>query len=112
MGTLLREDCTITANGQTTVPKSVRQALGVDYGGRIAFFVDDEHRVYVEKVMEEASDPVVDRFLAFLAQDMRKHPGTSIAALPASLRDRIAALVGDMDVDLDAEIDGDVALQP
>jgi len=84
--------------------------LGVDYGGRIAFFVDDQRRVYVEKATEEASDPVVDRFLEFLAQDMSKNPGTSIAALPASLRGRAAALVGNMDVDLDAEIDGDVAL--
>lgn len=110
MGVMLKEESTITAKGQTTVPKSVRQALGVDYGGRITFVVDDQRRVYVERAAEEASDPVVDRFLEFLAQDMRKHPGTSVAALPASLRDRVAALVGDMDVDLDAGIDGDVAL--
>ncbi|WP_244489282.1 type II toxin-antitoxin system PrlF family antitoxin [Aureimonas altamirensis] len=110
MGALLREESTITAKGQTTVPKSVRQALNVDYGGRIAFLVDEQRRIYVEKVTEEASDPVVDRFLEFLAQDMITHPGTSVAALPASLRDRVAALVGDMEVDLDAEIDGDVAL--
>ena len=37
MPALLEEISTITAKGQTTVPKSVRQALGVDYGGRIAF---------------------------------------------------------------------------
>ncbi|MFN4271154.1 MAG: type II toxin-antitoxin system PrlF family antitoxin [Thermosynechococcus sp.] len=110
MGVMLKEESTITAKGQTTVPKSVRQALGVDYGGRITFVVDDQRRVYVERAAEEASDPVVDRFLEFLAQDMRKHPGTSGAARPASLRDRVAALVGDMDVDLDAGIDGDVAL--
>lgn len=110
MGALLKEESTITAKGQTTVPKSVRQALGVDYGGRIAFFVDDQRRVYVEKAAEDASDPVVDRFLEFLARDMSKHPGTSVVALPASLRDRVAALVGDMDVDLDAEIEGNVAL--
>ena len=110
MGALLKEESTITAKGQTTVPKSVRQALGVDYGGRITFVVDDQRRVYVERVAEEASDPVVDCFLEFLAQDMSKRPGTSVAALPASLRDRVAALVGDMDVDLDAGIDGDVAL--
>jgi len=110
MGALLKEESTITAKGQTTVPKSIRQALGVDYGGRIAFFVDDQHRVYVEKAAEDASDPVVDRFLEFLARDMSKNPGTSVVALPASLRDRVAALVGDMDVDLDAGIDGDVAL--
>lgn len=110
MGALLKEESTITAKGQTTVPKSIRQALGVDYGGRIAFFVDDQHRVYVEKAAEDASDPVVDRFLEFLARDMSKNPGTSVVALPASLRDRVAALVGEMDVDLDAGIDGDVAL--
>lgn len=110
MVALLKEESTITAKGQTTVPKVVRQALGVDYGGRIAFFVDDQHRVYVEKATAEASDPVVDGFLEFLARDMTKHPGSSVVALPATLRDRIVALVGNIDVDLDEEIDGNVAL--
>lgn len=110
MVALLKEESTITAKGQTTVPKAVRQALGVDYGGRIAFFVDDQHRVYIEKAAEEASDPVVDRFLEFLAQDMANHPGKSIIPLPASLLDRVNALVRNMDVDLDAEIEGDVAI--
>ncbi len=110
MAALLKEESTITAKGQTTVPKAVRQALGVDYGGRLVFCVDDAHRVYVEKVQEEVSDPIVDRFLSFLAQDMIKHPDTSIIALPATLRERMATLVGDVDVDLDAEIDGVVAL--
>lgn len=110
MAALLKEESTITAKGQTTIPKAVRQVLGVDYGGRIAFRIDDQHRVYVERVTEETSDPVVDGFLAFLARDMAAHPGTSIVALPAALRDRIAALTEGMDVDLDAEIDGDVSL--
>jgi antitoxin PrlF len=110
MAALLKEESTITAKGQTTVPKAVRQALGVDYGGRIAFLVDDQHRVYVEKAAEEAGDPVVDRFLEFLAQDMTKHPGTSVIPLSSALRDRIVALTGNMDVDLDADIDGDVAV--
>ena len=110
MAALLKEVSTITAKGQTTVPKAVRQALGVDYGGRIAFFVDDAHRVYVEKATAEVSDPVVDSFIEFLAHDMAKHPGTSIAPLPTTLRYRMAALVGDMDVGLDADIDGDVVL--
>lgn len=110
MAAFLKEESTITAKGQTTVPKAVRQALDVDYGGRIAFFVDDARRVYVEKATEEVSDPVVDRFLTFLAHDMMKHPGSSVVPMPATLRDRMAALVGDIDVDLDSEIDGAVAL--
>ncbi len=110
MAALLKEESTITAKGQTTVPKAVRQALGVDYGGRIAFVVDDARRVYVERAEEEMRDPVVDSFLTFLAHDMTKHPGTSVVPLSATLRDRMAALVGDIDVDLDADIDGAVAL--
>ena len=32
--------CTITAKGQTTVPKAIRQALGVGFGDHIAFRVE------------------------------------------------------------------------
>lgn len=111
MGTLLREESTITAKGQTTVPKSVRQTLGVDYGGRIAFFVDEQRRVYVQKAEpEETADPVIDRFLEFLAQDMSKHPGKSVVPFPQSLLDRAVALTAGMTVDLDAEIEGDVSI--
>ena len=42
MAISLEEISTITAKGQTTqatIPKAVRQALGVDYGGHIAFRV-------------------------------------------------------------------------
>ena len=28
---------TITSKGQITLPKPIRQALGVDYGGKVAF---------------------------------------------------------------------------
>ncbi|ARW49253.1 type II toxin-antitoxin system PrlF family antitoxin [Acetobacter pasteurianus] len=107
---LLKAESTITAKGQTTIPKSVRKALGVDYGGRIAFVVDDQRRVHVEKATEETSDPVVERFLEFLEKGMLDHSRSRLVNLPASLPDRVAALVGNMDVDLDDEIEGDVAL--
>lgn len=111
MAALLKEESTITTKGQTTVPKAVRQALGVDYGGRIAYVVDEQRRVYLEKApAEDVDDPVIERFLAFLAGDMDRHPGQSIAAFPTALRARIAALTDSMDIDLDAEIDGEVAL--
>jgi antitoxin PrlF len=111
MGALLKEESTITAKGQTTVPKSVRQALGVDYGGRIAFVVDDQRRVYVQKAdAEETEDPVIKGFLAFLAQDMARHPEKSVVSFPKALLDRAAALTDGMVVDLDAEIEGDVSI--
>ena len=64
MAALLKEESTITAKGQTTVPKAVRQALGVDYGGRLAFVVDEQRRVYVEKADEEASEFTLEEQVA------------------------------------------------
>lgn len=103
----IEEFSTITAKGQTTIPKAVRQALGVDYGGKIAFRVD-KRGVTVARV-DEDEDPVIDRFLAFVADDIKTRP-QAIRALSPELAARIAALIEGMDVDLDAAIDGDVSL--
>lgn len=110
MAPLLREVSTITSKGQTTVPKSVRQALGVDYGGRIAFSVDDQRNVSVERVDDDEADPVIDGFLEFLTRDMQNNPSRSIADIPVALRQRIIALTEGMEVDADDPIDGDVVL--
>jgi len=39
---------TLTSKGQITVPKAVRDALGVAAGDRLAFHVHDDGRVTVE----------------------------------------------------------------
>ena len=108
MSTTLEEISTITAKGQTTVPKAVRQALGVDYGGRITFRVD-ERGVTVHRADEGDADPVIGNFLAFLARDMERRP-EALMALSPELASRIAALVGGGEIDLDTLIDGDVDL--
>ena len=107
MSIALEEISTITAKGQTTVPKAVRQALGVDYGGRIAFRVSDGGVTVARAGGDE--DPVIETFLGFLAADIKTHP-QAIKALSPDLAARIASLTGDMTVNLDDEIDGDVAL--
>jgi antitoxin PrlF len=104
----LEEISTITAKGQTTVPKAVRQALGVDYGGKIAFRVDGRG-VSVRRAEDDDSDPVVDSFLEFLARDMSKNPG-AVQPLSPDLATRIAAASAGFEVDLEAEIEGDVEL--
>lgn len=108
MPALLEEVSTITAKGQTTIPKSVRQALGVDYGGKIAFRVD-AHGVSVRRADAEHDDPAIDRFLTFLAEDIKRRPEV-LATLSPALAERIAALTDGVEVDLDAPIDGDVDL--
>jgi antitoxin PrlF len=110
MTRVLKEVSTITAKGQTTVPKSVRQALGVDYGGRITFTVDANRRVTGEGLEDETADPVVGSFLNFLAQDMSANPSRSITPLTPELRSRILALVDSDDIDLGEPIEGETVL--
>lgn len=108
MSAMLEEISTITAKGQTTVPKSVRTALGVDYGGKIAFRVD-ERGVSVHRAEVDNEDPAIDRFLAFLADDIARRP-EAVTALSPALAERIAALTEGVKVDLNAPIDGEVDL--
>lgn len=108
MSAMLEEISTITAKGQTTVPKSVRTALGVDYGGKIAFRVD-ERGVSVHRAEVDNEDPAIDRFLAFLADDIARRP-EAVTALSPALTERLAALTAGVKVDLEAPIDGDVDL--
>lgn len=104
MATLVRERSKITAKGQTTIPRAVRQALGVSCGSEITYVVDEVGRVSLLAAEEEV-DPVIDRFLAFLAQDMTRNP-SYVTPLPASLAKRMATLTAGMSVDLNEEIDG------
>lgn len=108
MAALVRERSKITAKGQTTIPKAVRQALGVSYGGEIAYVVDEGGGVSLLGVVEE-TDPVIDGFLAFLARDMAQNP-SHIAAFPTGLAERMAALTAGMDVDLNEDVDGAATL--
>jgi len=106
MPALLEEVSTITAKGQTTVPKAIRQALGVDYGGRIAFRVD-ENGVTVHRADAEETDPAIDAFLNFLARDIERRP-EALSALSPALAVRLAELTQGVAVDLDTVIDGAV----
>lgn len=106
MSTLIQEYSTLTAKGQTTVPKAVRQALGVDAGDRIAFRVD-ENGVSVHRVDIDDGDPAIDSFLTFLARDIGAHP-EGVKALSPALADRLLSLTVNVPVDIDADITGDV----
>ena len=105
---VVEEHCTITAKGQTTVPRAVRQALGVGYGGRIAFRVEG-HSVTVHALPDDdVADPVLAPFLALLAADIARRPAAAVLPLMPALATRMEALTGE--VDPDAPIDGEVAL--
>jgi|tagenome__1003787_1003787.scaffolds.fasta_scaffold20176468_1 antitoxin PrlF len=98
----------LTHKGRTTVPKPVREALGVSDGDYIAFRLDERGGVSVVRVDEE-SDPVLDTFLAFLAEDMKARP-EAITALTPELVGRIADLVKGVDFDLDQILENETAI--
>ena len=67
--TIIEEISTITAKGQTTVPKAVRQALGLDYGGKIAYRIEDG-RVVIHNAEAEHSDPALAAFLGLIEKEI------------------------------------------
>jgi antitoxin PrlF len=108
MAGILERVGTITEKGQITIPKPVRDALGVSYGGRVVFRVD-EHGVSVHPAGSDDEDPVLARFLSFLAKDMLHRP-RSIAAFPPALANRMTDLARRVLADADEEIEGPVTL--
>ena len=46
---------TITSKGQITIPRHIREAMGLHPGDRIAFQIDQEHNVLIRKDMNNPS---------------------------------------------------------
>lgn len=103
----IREIATITSKGQITLPKPIRQALGVDFGGKVAFDLMGD-RVVVTRVEEPAhEDPAIASFVRLLEKDIQS--GQHITTLPDGLARSMLAALGKQ-VNLNDEIVGDVAL--
>jgi len=99
------EISTVTDKGQTTVPKSIRQRLGIKPGDKIVYCVG-ETGVSLRRAAGTQDDPVIGSFLSFLAKDMAANP-TNIQSLSPALKQSITALVGDVEIDMDAPLEGD-----
>jgi AbrB family looped-hinge helix DNA binding protein len=63
----------MSSKGQTTIPKSVRRALGINEGDQIVFRVD-ETGVTLRRAEEMRNDPAIASFLSFLSKDIQLHP--------------------------------------
>lgn len=103
----IHELATLTSKGQVTLPKPIRQALGVDAGGKIAFQLREDGLVVVSRAEEEHQDPAISAFLDLLAADIQS--GHQLQSLPEDLARDMLALAG-RPVALDDDIQGDVVL--
>jgi antitoxin PrlF len=103
----IHEVATITSKGQITLPKPIRQALGVDYGGKVAFDLQGSQVIVTRANEPSHEDPAIGSFLALLEKDIRT--GQHLCALPDEL---VQAMLSTLTqpVDLGVDIEGDVAL--
>lgn len=103
----IHEIATITSKGQITLPKSIRQALGVDAGGKVAFDYNGRSIIVSRADTEEHTDPAIAQFLALLERDLSE--GKNVTALPDALAKSLQQALKHP-VDLSEDIEGDVSL--
>ncbi|WP_166293524.1 type II toxin-antitoxin system PrlF family antitoxin [Bradyrhizobium sp. 2S1] len=107
---ILEIPATVTERGQTTVPAAIRKMLALGKRDQVVFRgLADGTVVIAKKVAQvEDGDPVIGKFLSFLARDMAKEP-SRIRPVPRSLVSRGKDLVKGVKVDLDAPLADDEA---
>src|SRR3990172_6711987 len=104
MAATLELESTLTDRYQTTVPNAVRRALKLGKRDKIHYLVQPDGRVVLTRAAAlPEDDPVLEKFLSFLARDIETHPGR-VRNLDARLAKRIRSLVKGVKVDLDAEL--------
>ncbi len=103
----IHEIATITSKGQITLPKPIRQALGVASGGKVAFDFDGTAIVVTRAQEAEHADPAIARFMVLIEQDIMA--GKNVAGLPAPLAKSLKKALRSQ-VDFSEEIQGDVSL--
>ena len=104
----VHEVTTITSKGQITLPKPIRQALGVTVGSKIAFALR-EGEVVVRRVDEGDTyeDPAIGAFLTLLEHDIRA--GGHVRTVPDKLAKAMTAAARRAR-SLEERIEGKVAL--
>ena len=103
----VHEVATLTSKGQITLPKPIRQALGVDFGGKVAFDLRGTQVVVSRVDNERHEDPAIASFLALLEKDIAA--GKHVSTLHDDLANALLAAV-QRPVDPGEDILGDVAL--
>ena len=103
----IHEVAAITSKGQITLPKPIRQALGVDYGGKVAFDLRGSEVIVTRADEASHKDPAITSFLALLEKDIRT--GQHLCNLPDGLVQAMQA-AATQPFNLDADIKGDVVL--
>lgn len=103
MTKILQAESTLTDRYQTTIPDIVRKTLGLSKKDKIAYVINSDGTVTISRSEVFEEDPVLSKFLDFLAQDMEKN-SQQIQSITTQTLERVQSLVADLDIDLDAPL--------
>ncbi len=104
---IIHEVATMTAKGQITLPRTIRQALGVDVGAKVAFELHENGQVVVSRAESGHEDPAIGAFLDLLVGDIQA--GRHVRAIPDDLAQAMLDHAG-RQARADEDIDGAVDL--
>jgi antitoxin PrlF len=80
---------TLTSKGQITIPKDVRDRLGLREGGRIAFHFDEQGRV----ILQPAEHDPLGNLVGLLRHRAKERPAT-VEQMDETIRARAAEKYG------------------
>src|SRR5437868_4580825 len=101
MTKILQAASTLTDRYQTTIPGPVRELLHLNKRDKITYIIEDNGKVLISRATED--DPILGRFLNFLADDIKNNP-SHIQLFSQTLIDRANNLTSGMEIDLDAPL--------
>lgn len=68
----------LTQKGQITIPKSIRQKLGIGPGDEIEFHITQDHKVVLTKTV---STSAFTKYIGYLSQQKSKDPDQIVSEL-------------------------------
>lgn len=101
MTKILQAASTLTDRYQTTIPEPVRELLHLNKRDKITYIIEDNGKVLISRAIED--DPILGRFLNFLANDIKNNP-SHIQLFSQTLIDRANNLTSGIEIDLDAPL--------
>lgn len=102
MGKILQAESTLTNRYQTTIPESIRESLHLNKRDKITYTIEENGKVLISRADED--DPVLGKFLSFLANDIKNDP-SNVHSISSVLIERAQSLTSGIEVDLDAPLD-------
>lgn len=107
MASVIEVESTLTDRYQTTVPETVRRALGLGKRDKVHYTITPNGEVVLSRAdAPEAPDPMLAPFLDFLARDIASHP-ERLQVMDTEFVRRLQSVVEGADVDLDAALSAD-----